>query len=123
MKKRGPAKKNAPTPAKKTKRKYTKRSTKSVVGGGGEIQSDNGLALLRVEKFETVSIKTGFRWTDEYRMMEQLIKKLNPKEGFNIKAEWKSWPHKIVKELQLRIVLVTQAVAGNDQVRRVVRVK
>ncbi len=124
MKKRGPAKKkNAPTPERTGKRKYKKRSTKDIVGGG-EISSDSGFSLLTVEKYETIAGNGGaFRWSSEYRKMEQLLKKLNVKEGFIIKEDWKNWPHKIVRELELGWVISIQKIAGNDKVRRVVRLK
>lgn len=124
MKKR-PAKK-APKPKRnqkeeKPKRKYTPRGTKSVVGGG---TSDNGIALLTIEKYETVAGNgAAFRWSAEYRKMEQLLKNLKVKEGFLIETDWKNWPHKIVKELELGFVISIQKIAGNEAVRRVVRLK
>src|SRR3954464_15604802 len=114
--KKGPAKKKALTP----KRKYTKRKGKKQIQekinmGGGEDQ------LFKIQEFSGALRLVGFRTTNEYKKMENALKKLQPKEAFVIKKEWKVFAHKIVNELQLEIKIVVIKIMGNDALVRVVR--
>lgn len=128
MTKKKTAKKKGATPA---KRAYKKRATKVDEGGGEphrapvashkKFETEDGIELLAVEKFEGISTKSSFRFTPEYQKLVHILRHLKPKEGFIIRDDWKNWPHRMVEELQLPIKISITKVVGNDAVKRVVR--
>jgi hypothetical protein len=107
-----PAKKKAPTP----KRKYTKRNIKENDDtGGGDLQ------LFRIETYDGNFRQNGFRNTSDYKKLVSTIEKLQLREMFAIKKEWKNYPHKIVKELQLKMKIMIVKIPDNANHFRIVR--
>ena len=116
MKKR-PAKKTAHTP----KRKYKPREKKDETGGGDKKANHMPTELLQLEKVDMASLARTRRIDLEVVKMQDLLKKMKVQEGFLIKKAWVKYIWRIVDAAQLKITIRTFGVAGNDKVRRVVR--
>lgn len=117
MKKR-PAKKTAHTP----KRKYKSRKKPDEIGGGvDQIPKVVATQLLQLEKVDIDSLGRPRRIDAEIAKMKDLVKIMKAKEGFIVKKSWVKHIYKIVQEAQLKIVVRSFPVAGNDKVRRMVR--
>jgi hypothetical protein len=132
MKSKRPAKKNAPTPKKKgkggvaiAKRKYTRRESGVQIPEPPvkvEPFDEGGMKLFAIEKYNGTLYRSGFEMTKEYLMLDALIRKLNPREGFIIKAEWKRYAHVVVKRNELKIQIRVLKIPTMDNYVRVVRV-
>lgn len=122
--------KNPGIPAKK--RKYVFKTAKAENGTGGgnytkpiEVEpiEEDGVKMFVIEKFTGTLYRSGFEMTKEYKMLEALIRKMNPKEGFVIKAEWRRYPQLIVKGNDLKIQIRVLKIPKMDNFVRVVRVQ
>ena len=131
--KKKPTKKHSKTPEiPAKKRKYVFKTPKAEKEKGVsnstraiEVEpiEEDGVKMFAIEKFTGTLYRSGFEMTKEYKMLEALIRKMNPKEGFIIKAEWKRYPHIVVKTNELKIQLRVLKIPTMENFVRVVRVQ
>lgn len=81
------------------------------------------IELLSLEKGITPKRIIGYTETEEFKRVKQLLMAMQPRESFVIKKEWSQWPVKIIRETQLPVVIRVGKIEGNQNVKRVYRIK
>jgi len=83
--------------------------------GGGEKPT------FKIEAYDGPLRQVGFKFSDDYKKLENTLEKIKPREAFTIPKEWTGHVHNIVRDKQLQIKVVVIKIVDNDKHRRVLR--